>query len=153
MQLKASSMFVIFEALNTEASTQAELAGETIDDILMGPGVDSGEFPTSAGVLVGDLPDDQKQLVVAAIQAWVGDAAPAAAASLLSAYEGQLDQTRVAFANGTTVDGESSYLRVDGPRVWIELINTRSRSTPDVHYHGVYRDKNDDYGSSNPSTN
>ena len=57
----------------------------------------------------------------------------------------------MAYANSKTVDGESTYLRIDGPRVWIELVNTRSRSTPNVHYHGVYRDKTDDYGSTNPS--
>ena len=151
LQQKASTMFAVFDALSSDQHTQAQLSGGTVDDILMGPGVDSGKFPTSEGVLVSDLPDAQKQLVVAAIQAWVGDAAPGEATALMSAYTAQLDQTRVAWAGSTTVDGESTYLRIDGPRVWIELINTRSRSTPNVHYHGVYRDKNDDYGSTNPS--
>jgi len=151
MKQKASTLLAVFDGLSAAESTQAELSGTTIDDILMGPGVDSGEFPESEGVLVGDLPAEEQQLVLAAIEAWVGDAAPDAAAALLSAYEAELDRTRVAFANSTTVDGESTYLRIDGPRVWIELLNTRSMSTPDVHYHGVFRDKNDDYGSSNPS--
>ena len=71
---------------------------------------------------------------------------------MLRTYESQLDQTRIAYANSTTVDGENTYLRIDGPRVWIELTNTRSRSTPNVHYHGVWRDKADDYGSTNPSS-
>jgi len=80
------------------------------------------------------------------------DAAPGQAAALMKTYESQLDQTRIAYANSLTVDGENTYLRIDGPRVYIELVNTRSRSTPNVHYQGVYRDKADDYGSSNPSS-
>jgi Protein of unknown function (DUF3500) len=150
MKLKAGTAFAVFDSLTDEQDAQAKLS-TTLTDILMGPGVDSGEFPTSEGLLVGDLSDDQKQLVMDAIAAWVNDAAPGEAASLLSAYEAQLDETRIAYASSTTVDGENTYLRIDGPRVWIELINTRSQSTPNVHYHGVYRDKADDYGSSNPS--
>jgi Protein of unknown function (DUF3500) len=91
-------------------------------------------------------------LVVKAIAAWVHDAAPGESASLLKTYEAQLDKTTIFYANSKTVDGENTYLRIDGPRVWIELVNTRSRSTPNVHYHGVYRDKADDYGGTNPSS-
>lgn len=148
---KAGTLFAAFDSLTADQDAQAKLTG-TIDDILMGPGVDSGKFPTSEGVQVSSLSADQKKLVVAAIAAWVDDAAPGEAASMLKTYESQLDQTRIAYANSKTVDGENTYLRIDGPRVWIELVNTRSRSTPNVHYHGVWRDKTDDYGSTNPST-
>ena len=117
----------------------------------MGPGVDNGKFPINTGVKVSDLSATQKKLVVAAIAAWADDAAPGAAASLMKTYESQPDQTTIAYANSKTVSGENTYLRIDGPRAWIELVNTRSRSTPNVHYHGVYRDKTDDYGSTNPS--
>ncbi|SQD93967.1 conserved exported hypothetical protein [Parafrankia sp. Ea1.12] len=150
MKEKAGTLFDVFDSLSEEQESQAELS-DTIDDILMGPGVDSGEFPETQGVAVSDLSTDQQQLVLDAIGAWVDDAAPGVAASLMETYKSQLDQTYVAFANSDTIDGESTYLRIDGPRVWIELVNTRSQSTPNVHYHGVYRDKNDDYGSTNPS--
>lgn len=150
MKEKAGTLFAAVDSLSTSEKAQAELSA-TVDDILMGPGVDSGKFPTTEGVAVSSLSADQKKLVLAAIAAWVDDAAPGAAASLLGTYESQLDQTRLAYASSTTVDGENTYLRIDGPRVWVELINTRSRSTPDVHYHGVWRDKADDYGSTNPS--
>ncbi len=150
MKEKADTLFGLFDSLNDEQKAQAKLS-DTIDDILMGPGVDSGKFPETQGVAVSDLSADQQQLVLDAIGAWVDDAAPGVAASLMKTYKSQLSQTHVAFANSDTVDGESTYLRIDGPRVWIELVNTRSQSTPNVHYHGVYRDKNDDYGSTNPS--
>jgi hypothetical protein len=148
---KAGTLFAAFDSLTADQDAQAKLSA-TIDDMLMGPSVDSGKFPASEGVQVSSLSADQKKLVLAAIAAWVDDAAPGQAASLLKTYKSQLDQTRIAFANTKTVDGESTYLRIDGPRVWIELVNTRSRSTPNVHYHGVWRDKTDDYGSTNPSS-
>jgi hypothetical protein len=147
---KAGTLFSVFDSLTDGQDAEAKLS-ETINDILMGPGVDSGKFPTSAGVKVSELSDAQQKLVVAAIAAWVNDASSAVAASLMKTYESQLDKTTIAYDNSTTVDGENTYLRIDGPRVWIELVNTRSRSTPNVHYHGVYRDKADDYGSTNPS--
>lgn len=150
MKQKAETLFSVFESLSAEESTKATLS-EAIDDILMGPGVDSGVFPETQGVAASELTNAQQQLVLAAIGAWVDDAATGAASSLMTTYEAQLPETTVAFANTDTVDGESSYLRIDGPRVWIELVNTTSRSTPEIHYHGVYRDKNDDYGSTNPS--
>ncbi|WP_163550541.1 DUF3500 domain-containing protein, partial [Candidatus Frankia nodulisporulans] len=150
MKEKAGTLFDVFDSLSADQEAKAKLSS-TIDDILMGPGVDSGKFPATQGVAVADLSTQQQRLVLDAIGAWVGDASPDVAASLMKTYTTQLSQTRVAFANSDTVDGESTYLRVDGPRVWIELVNTRSRSTPNVHYHGVYRDKNDDYGSTNPS--
>jgi Protein of unknown function (DUF3500) len=150
MKAKAATAFAVFDSLTDDQDAEAKLS-DTLTDILMGPGVDSGEFPESDGLSVGDLGEDQQQLVLDAIAEWVNDAAPDEAASLLATYESQLDGTYIAYASSTTVDGENTYLRIDGPRVWIELINTRSRSTPNVHYHGVYRDKADDYGSSNPS--
>ena len=151
MKEKAGTLFAAFDSLTDEQDAQAKLSG-TLNDILMGPGVDSGEFPATEGVSVGSLSAAQQQLVVDAIAAWVNDAAPGEAASLLATYEADLANTKIAYANSTTVDGENTYLRIDGPRVWIELVNTRSMSTPNVHYHGVYRDKADDYGSTNPSS-
>ena len=147
---KAGTMFALFDSLSSTQDAQAKLSAK-VNDILMGPGVDSGKFPTTQGVKVSSLSAAQKKLVLTAIASWVNDAAPDEAASLLKTYESQLDQTTIAYANSTTVDGENTYLRIDGPRVWIELVNTRSQSTPNVHYHGVWRDKTDDYGSTNPS--
>ena len=151
MKEKAGTLFALFDSLTDSQDAKAKLSS-TITDILMGPGVDSGKFPTTAGLSVSELSAAQKQVVLAAIAAWVNDAAPAEAASLLKTYEADLDKITISYANTTTVDGNNTYLRIDGPRVWIELVNTRSQSTPNVHYHGVYRDKADDYGSTNPST-
>lgn len=150
MKEKAGAFFAAFDSLSAEQAASAKLS-TTLNDILMGPGVDSGTFPASQGLAMSSLSDGQQQLVLAAIAAWVDDAAPGEAASLMSTYSSQLGSTKIAYASTKTVDGENTYLRIDGPRVWVELINTRSMSTPNVHYHGVFRDKKDDYGSTNPS--
>ena len=61
---------------------------------------------------------------------------------------------RIRGSHGSTNTGptdENSYIRIDGPSVWIEFVNARSQSTPNIHYHSVCRDKTNDYGSSKPS--
>ena len=111
---KAGTLFAAFDSLSTDQDTQAKLSA-SVDDIVMGPGVDSGKFPTSEGVRVSSLSVDQQQLVVAAISAWVKDAAPGEAASMLKTYESQLDQTKIAYASTKTVDGQNTYLRMTDP--------------------------------------
>jgi hypothetical protein len=130
----------------------AEITSGTFDDLVMGPGKDNGQFPTSEGLLVSQLDATQKALVTAAIQAYVGDLSTDAAAKVMAQYTSELDQTRIGWANNTGPNEENSYIRIDGPSVWIEFINTRSMSTPNIHFHSVYRDKNNDYGSTNVSS-
>ena len=138
-------------AFTADQKKSAEITSGTFDDLLMGPGKDSGNFPSPEGLTVSDLDAGQQKLVMAAIRAYAGDLSAGAAARLIAKYDSELDQTRIGWSNNTGSTDEHSYIRIDGPSVWIEFINTRSRSTPDLHYHSVYRDKTDDYGSSNPS--
>ena len=148
---ESSAMFGIMSALTDEQRSAAEITSGTFDDLLVGPGKDSGVFPDPEGLLVSELDDAQRQIVMAAITAYAGDLSTGAATPLIAQYQAELDQTRIGWSNNTGPTDESSYIRIDGPTVWIEFINTRSRSTPDIHFHSVYRDKNNDYGSSNPS--
>lgn len=151
VKAEADGMFASIAALSDEQRSTAELTSGTFDDLLMGPGKDSGNFPAAEGIEVSSLDDTQRAAVLAAIQPYVSDLDSAAATALLSKYESELDQTRIGWSNNSGPTDENSYIRIDGPSVWIEFINTRSRSTPDIHYHSVYRDKTNDYGSSTPS--
>jgi hypothetical protein len=151
VKAESTAMFATFASLTAGQKSAAKLSSGTYDDLLMGPGQDSGQFPASEGLLVSDLNDSQRKLVTQAIEAYVGDLADPAAGKLLAKYESEYSQTRIAWSNNTGPSDESSYLRIDGPSVWIEFVNTRSRSTPDIHYHSVYRDKTNDYGSTKPS--
>jgi hypothetical protein len=47
------------------------------------------------------------------------------------------------------LDYVGSYLRIDGPRVWIEMVVQEAvayRNEGWVHYHSIWRDKLADYG-------
>ena len=49
------------------------------------------------------------------------------------------------FPSGTT--SQRSYIRVDGPRVWIEfVVQSGIVFNSQVHYHSIWRDKVGDYG-------
>jgi hypothetical protein len=151
LRAEATAMFGLMAGLTPEQRSGAQFTSGTFDDLLMGPGQDSGNFPAPEGLPVSQLDDTQKQAVMAAIQAYAGDLNSEAATRLVDKYRAELDQTRIGWANATGPTDESSYIRIDGPSVWIEFINTRSMSTPDIHYHSVYRDKTNDYGSTKPS--
>ncbi|WP_045877234.1 DUF3500 domain-containing protein [Pseudofrankia sp. DC12] len=151
VKAESSAMFGMLAALDDQQKTAAQITSGTFDDLVMGPGKDSGTFPASEGLLVSQLSADQQKLVIAAIQAYVGDLNAPAATKLMAKYESELGQTRIGWSSNTSPSGENSYIRIDGPSVWIEFINTRSQSTPDIHFHTVYRDKTNDYGSSKPS--
>jgi hypothetical protein len=151
LKTEATDLFGLMASLTADQRTSAEITSGTFDDLLMGPGKDSGNFPASEGLLVSGLNDSQRQAVIAAIQSYANDLSTDAATKLMAKYASELDQTRIGWSNNIGPTDEHSYFRIDGPSVWIEFINTRSMSTPDIHYHSVYRDKTDDYGSSKPS--
>lgn len=152
VKAESTGMFGMLAGLTDAQRKSAEITSGTFDDLVMGPGKDTGQFPTSEGLLVSQLDATQKALVTAAIQAYVGDLSTDAASRVMAQYTSELDQTRIGWARNTGATEENSYIRIDGASVWIEFINTRSMSTPNIHFHSVYRDKNNDYGSSNVSS-
>ena len=151
LKAESGAVFGMIAALTDEQKSAAKLTSGTFDDLLVGPGKDTGEFPAPEGLPVSGLNAEQRQKVTAAIRSYVGDLADGAASKLMAKYEAELDQTRIGWSNNTGPTDENSYVRIDGPSVWIEFINTRSMSTPNIHFHSVYRDKTDDYGSSKPA--
>lgn len=148
---ESTAMFGMLTALSSDELAKAKMTSGSFTDLVMGPGKDTGVFPTSDGLLVSELNATGKKAVTEALRTYVGDLADSGAQRLLAKYEGELDKTLIGWSNNSTATGESSYIRIDGPSVWIEFINTRSQSTPNIHFHSVYRDKNNDYGSSKPS--
>jgi hypothetical protein len=141
MGQETDNIFALFSSLTADQQG-AKLSGR-YDDILMGPGTDTG-YPAQEGLSYTRLDDTQKNLVKALIGNWVGDAAAAYAKPLTDLYTSQLDQTTIAYAGTVDPRSETAYFRIDGPRVWIEWINTAAAG---FHYHTVYRDKKLDYGT------
>jgi len=147
------------------ALPDAKLSG-TFADMINGPAPLSGgnggndtKYPskltyptgtTGRGASVGTFSADQKALVKTAIETWVTNVADPMANALLAAYESDaaLAETYVGYSGATDLSANSSYARIDGPRLWIEFtVQTGTATTPQGHYHTIWRDKVADYGA------
>jgi hypothetical protein len=108
----------------------------------------------------------QQAYVRAAVAAWVDTQAADVASTLLAAYlsDDALKDTYVAYgvgqggkadfgaypnAGAAPLDAQHSYIRIDGPRVWIEFVVQQGvLYGTNIHYHTLWRDKTADYGGS-----
>lgn len=101
------------------------------------------------GVAYARLDAAQKARVRAAIDAWVSLPNGAISTPLLAAYtsDAALAQTYVGHAGAADLSRPGSYVRIDGPRLWIEFVVQPAVGDPTkVHYHTIWRDKLADYG-------
>ncbi|GLY00166.1 DUF3500 domain-containing protein [Actinoplanes sp. NBRC 101535] len=131
----------------SEAEQKKAKLSQTFTDVLVGPGED-GRFPaTKQGLAAGSLTDEQKKLVLAAVEPWVAGADDATAATLMSTYESELDKTYIGWSGTTGLTAHADYVRIDGPSVWVEFVCQNGIVIQDqIHYHTVYRDHTRDYG-------
>lgn len=109
-------------------------------------------YPTGSegrGVNVSTLSEDEQELVKTAIEAWVMNVADPISSVLLEAYESEeaFEDTYVGYSGSVDLTTNASYVRVDGPRVWIEFSVQSGIIYPEVHYHTIWRDKVADYGA------
>jgi hypothetical protein len=130
----------LLSSLTPEQSMRAKLEAR-FNDVYVGPQKD-GKFPTkSEGVPVSELSETSKDFVRKAIAAWTGDSPQGIEYRKL--YEAELDKVKVAYSGTTNVGGDrGDYVRIDGPRVWIEFATQGSD-----HYHTIWRDRLTDYGA------
>ncbi|MFT4198777.1 MAG: DUF3500 domain-containing protein [Pseudoxanthomonas sp.] len=167
---KASAMFALIDSFTSTQLASAFLSGQQFSDIVIGPvEYGTGSYSTvtaefsavdsesSQGVLVSSLTTAQQALVTAAIKEYVSDYDDATAERLLEEYEASYSSTYVAWGNksgsysGTatapSVDTDGTYLRINGPRVWIEVACQSAVVLTDgsTHYHMMFRDKSYDY--------
>jgi hypothetical protein len=152
------------------AVSSSALLSSTFTDVIMGVGSDGHDsnypltYPSGTsgrGVLYTSLTTAEKTAVITAIEAWLDLQAADIADTLRSAYESEaaLAETYVGYGvgSGGTADFSSnpsgltsqhSYLRIDGPRVWIEFVVQQGVAyNTQVHYHTIWRDKVSDYGA------
>ncbi|MFJ9563978.1 DUF3500 domain-containing protein [Streptomyces fuscichromogenes] len=139
-------MKAMVDSLTDDELTEAKLS-ESFSDVLLGPD-DDGDFPeTKEGLKVGELTDDQQELVLDAMKPWVDVADDTTAASVLSTYKSELDDTYISYSGSTDLSAQGDYVRIDGPGVWIEFVcQDGVVYTSKIHYHTVYRDHTTDYG-------
>ena len=139
-----------------EAYPQAKLEG-TFRDVTRGP-TNAGDvnFPltyptgtTGRGVRYADLTNDRKALVRAAMQAWVELPSQAISRPLMRDYtsDAALAETFIGVSGASSLDTPGGYVRIDGPRVWIEfIVQTAVADRSQIHFHTIWRDKTADYG-------
>jgi len=118
-------------------------------------GTDTGyphQYPTGdtdRGVRYGDLSADGQTRVREAIESYTRLPGEAITRDLVAAYlaPAALADTFIGFSGATDLGKEGSYVRIDGPRIWMELVVQRAIALPtELHYHALWRDKLADYG-------
>jgi hypothetical protein len=164
---KAAAMTAVFSSLTGTELSSAFLTGQTFSDILIGPvEADTGSYAnvttkftaiassSTRGVLVSSLTSTQQAAVTAAIEEYLDDYDSTTAARLLADYEAGYATTYVAWANssgtysssGPDITASGTYMRIDGPRVWIEIACQAGIVIQgQTHYHMMFRDKTYDY--------
>lgn len=151
IETRRDGMYSIIESLTENQLTKAKIS-ETYRDVVVGADKD-GQFPEkSEGILYTDLTKDQQKLVQKAIKAWVKDSDAKTANKLLKAYLSKeaLAKTYIGWSGSTDYNEVGSYVRIDGPRLWLEMASQegvayRDDVSTDAHFHTVWRDKLTDY--------
>jgi hypothetical protein len=129
----------LLASLTPEQLQRAKLEAR-FNDVYVGPQKD-GKFPArSEGVPASELSDASKTFVKKAIAAWTNDSPQGAEYRKL--YEAELDKVKVSYSGSTDLSDRGDYVRLDGPRVWIEFATQGSD-----HVHTIWRDRLTDYGA------
>ena len=143
-QQERDAFSALLTSLEDDQLTTATLSGD-FGDILLGPGTDWAFPETSEGLVGSELDEEQKELLLAAINTYVGDIDDENAATILATYEGQLDETYIGHSGSTAMNENGDYIRIDGPRVWIEFSMQNGVVLEGAHPHSVWRDRETDY--------
>lgn len=143
-QQEQQALSALLTSLDATQATTATLS-TSFGDILLGPGNDWAFPATPEGLPGSELTDEQKALLLTAIETYTGDVDDASAETILAAYESGLDETYVAFTGTTSVSEVGDYVRIDGPRVWIEFSMQNGIVLSGAHPHAVWRDQETDY--------
>nr|WP_232793225.1 DUF3500 domain-containing protein [Caulobacter hibisci] len=144
MQTRHDTLAAMLSGLSSTQLASAKLS-QAYDDVLVGPQED-GDFPsTQSGLAVSSLSSTQQALVKAAINAYAADANGTGQSDAYTT-DTALASTYIAWASYSDLSTKGSYVRIDGPRVWIELSVQSGVVYSANHYHSIWRDKTADYG-------
>lgn len=151
MVQERDALAAMLAGLSTSELAEAKTT-TTFSDIVLGPGKD-WQFPTTkVGIRASKLTTAQKNLILAAMRTYVEDIDDTNAAATMSLYASQIDDTYIAYAGNASLTQQRDYVRIDGPRVWIEYSVQNGIILTPTHPHSVWRDRLTDYGGlGNPS--
>ena len=142
---EAAALFGAARSLSSSQKAKAKL-GKTFDDVLVGRGRD-GQFPAREGITVASLSASQQRHVTAAIRTYVGDMPSAKADRRMATYRKQYEKTKLAWSRSTDASVIGAYVRLHGPRLWIEIVSQNGVAIAGIHYHSIERDIRTDYGA------
>jgi Protein of unknown function (DUF3500)/Secretion system C-terminal sorting domain len=147
----------VFASLSSTQLTTSRISS-SFSDCVMIPGESNNGAATFPSVAIGQplssLTTAQQDLVLAAIQLYVGDMDTATANHVMAVYATEISQTYIAYHGNGTVGNTTSflvaqgdYMRISGPNVWIEFSCQGGVVIQgQIHYHTVWRDRSHDYG-------
>ncbi|GAF11487.1 hypothetical protein JCM19046_1416 [Bacillus sp. JCM 19046] len=144
---------MLMQSLNDDQRTQSKLK-QTYSDVLVGPEKD-GAFPKQEGLALSALNNHQQAHVKKLVLSWITSVPKQEQQALMDAYfsEDALAQTTLAWSSSTEITTQGAYIRLDGPRMLIELSSREGAAKKeDFHLHTIWRDKLADYGSLLPNT-
>jgi hypothetical protein len=146
-QPMASEVAALFGAVRSLSPSQRAAArlSQSFDDVLVGEGND-GRFPPKQGITVTTLSTAQQELVTRAIRSYVGVMPRERADRRIAAYEKRYSKTKLAWSRSTDAATPGAYVRIHGPRVWIEIVMQEGQVVRS-HYHSIERDVKRDYGT------
>jgi hypothetical protein len=142
---ETAALFGGVQSLDSTQLAQARLS-QRFDDVLVGAQKD-GRFPAREGITVSDLSASQRRIVTRAIRSYVGDMPARQANARVKAYKKAYSRTSLAWSGATDGRTIGSYVRLHGPRLWIEIATQNGVVVPGVHYHSIERDSKTDYGA------
>jgi len=110
------------------------------------------EYPTGTfgrGVRYTEISPQVEELVRRAIETYTALPADHLSRQLLDTYESKesLAETFIGYSGSADLSVNNSYVRIDGPRIWMEFVVQPAVAFPkQLHYHALWRDKLADYG-------
>lgn len=140
---EASALFGAVRSLRASQRATAKLS-RSFDEVLVGAQKD-GQFPTRQGITVSALSKAQQEKVTRAVRSYVGDMPTRQAKARMAQYTKQYSKTKLAWSGSTDGATPGAYVRIQGPRVWIEIATQSGRVLSGTHYHSIERDIETDY--------
>jgi uncharacterized protein DUF3500 len=141
---EVAALFGAIRSLDAAQRAAARLS-QSFDDVLVGEGKDR-QFPPEQGVTVSTLSSAQRKFVTRAIGAYVGAMPPRQADRRIATYEQEYPRTKLAWSGSTNRTVPGAYVRIQGPRIWIEIVMQEGQ-VAQAHYHSIERDIKRDYGA------
>jgi hypothetical protein len=143
LQAEQDLGLALARSLEPAQRTRAVIAGDSLGDIVSGPGR-ADRLRTPAGIALGDLGGESRALAERLLETYARTMrADLADAELRNIREAGLERVHFAWA-GPLDPARPHYYRLHGPTVLIEYDNTQNSAN---HIHSVWHDPRNDFGA------